>query len=190
MAGLGRCGNLKRFLRLHALKPKLVVRDLVPSLWPALATLFGPRGACGGCWCMYWRLEKGERWEDLQGAPAKRRMKQLVVSGKARGAIAFAGEEPVGWIAYGPRQDFPRLEGLERSPATTRSSLVAALLLHQAGLAGSRRCVGAPAQFASLTAPAGSKDSRGLSGEPEVGAAIAARLCLDGHAFAFRGCGV
>ena len=59
---------------------------------------------------MYWRLKKGERWEDLQGAPAKRRMKALVAAGKAQGAIAFAGEEPVGWIAYGPRQDFPRLE--------------------------------------------------------------------------------
>ena len=59
---------------------------------------------------MYWRLEKGERWEDLQGAPAKRRMRQLVAAGKARGAIAFAGEEPVGWIAYGPRLDFPRLD--------------------------------------------------------------------------------
>jgi predicted GNAT family acetyltransferase len=110
LAGWERRRNLKRFLELQALKPKLVVRDLVPSLWPALETLFGPRGACGGCWCMYWRLEKGERWEDLKGARAKRRMRQLVGAGKARGAIAFAGEEPVGWIAYGTRRDFPRLE--------------------------------------------------------------------------------
>ena len=59
---------------------------------------------------MYWRLQKGERWDDLQGAPAKRRMKALVAAGKAQGAIAFAGKEPVGWIAYGLRQDFPRLD--------------------------------------------------------------------------------
>ena len=59
---------------------------------------------------MFWRLEKGERWEDLKGAPAKRRFKRLVVSGRARGALAFAGEEPVGWIAFGPRRDFPRLD--------------------------------------------------------------------------------
>jgi GNAT superfamily N-acetyltransferase len=59
---------------------------------------------------MFWRLEKGERWDDLKGAPAKRRMRQLVTSGKALGAIAFAGKEPVGWIAYGPRRDFPRLD--------------------------------------------------------------------------------
>lgn len=92
------------------MKPKLTVRDLAPGLWPALESLFGPHGACGGCWCMHWRLEKGERWEELKGAPAKRRMKSLVTSGRARGAIAFAGKEPVGWLAYGPRRDFPRLD--------------------------------------------------------------------------------
>jgi len=59
---------------------------------------------------MHWRLQAGERWEDLKGAPAKRRMKALVVSGRARGAIAFAGKEPVGWVAFGPRRDFPRLD--------------------------------------------------------------------------------
>jgi GNAT superfamily N-acetyltransferase len=91
-------------------KPKLVVKDLSPALWPKLEELFGPRGACGGCWCMFWRLEKGERWDDLKGAPAKRRFKSLVAAGRARGAIAFAGQEPVGWIAFGPRRDFPRLD--------------------------------------------------------------------------------
>ena len=105
-----RGGNIRQFLGLHAVKPKLIVRNLSPALWPALEELFGPRGACGGCWCMYWRLEKGERWDDLKGLPAKPKMKALVAAGKARGAIAFVGKEPVGWIAYGPRRDFPRLD--------------------------------------------------------------------------------
>jgi hypothetical protein len=91
-------------------KTKFSMRDLSPALWPALVELFGPRGACGGCWCMYWRLEKGERWDDLKGAPARRRFRKLVESGEAMGAIAFAGDEPVGWIAYGPRTSFPRLD--------------------------------------------------------------------------------
>jgi GNAT superfamily N-acetyltransferase len=59
---------------------------------------------------MYWRLEKGERWDALKGDRAKRKMKALVAAGKSLGAIAFAGEEPVGWCAYGPRRDFPRLD--------------------------------------------------------------------------------
>ena len=30
--------------------------------------LFGEKGACAGCWCMFWRLEKGERFDDVQHA--------------------------------------------------------------------------------------------------------------------------
>jgi ribosomal protein S18 acetylase RimI-like enzyme len=58
---------------------------------------------------MYWRLEEGERWEDLKGAPAKRRFKGLVTGGEALGVLAYLGNEPVGWCAYGPRTDFVRL---------------------------------------------------------------------------------
>ena len=40
---------------------------LTPALWPALEQLFGEHGACGGCWCMFWRIEKGERYADICG---------------------------------------------------------------------------------------------------------------------------
>lgn len=89
---------------------RLKIIDLTPDLWPALEELFGRNGACGGCWCMYWRLEKGRRWEDLKGVRAKRRLKALVQRAEALGALAFAGDEPVGWCAYGPRRDFARLD--------------------------------------------------------------------------------
>jgi GNAT superfamily N-acetyltransferase len=105
-----KAGKVSQNRNLGAAAPMLVVRDLTPKLWPAMEELFGPRGACGGCWCMYWRLGKGERWEDLKGERAKRRMKALVASGQSLGALAFAGEEPVGWCAFGPRRDFARLE--------------------------------------------------------------------------------
>ncbi len=46
---------------------------LTPELWPALERLFGAHGACGGCWCMWWRVERGGKtWKDIQGAKAKR----------------------------------------------------------------------------------------------------------------------
>ena len=28
--------------------------------WQDLEMLFGLRGACGGCWCMYWRLPRAQ----------------------------------------------------------------------------------------------------------------------------------
>ena len=46
---------------------------LTPETWGDLETLFGPRGAYSGCWCMWWRREKGERWGDIQGAVNKLR---------------------------------------------------------------------------------------------------------------------
>lgn len=87
----------------------LELRDLCPELWPAFEALFGASGACGGCWCWSWRVEDGERWEELKGAEAKRRMQAAVARGDAHGVLAFAGEEPVGWCAYGRRLEYPKL---------------------------------------------------------------------------------
>jgi len=84
--------------------------ELTPDLWPALEQLFGPRGACAGCWCMWWRVERGGAlWDRTRGAPAKRAFKKLVETRRARGVLAFAGDRPVGWCAFGPREDFPRV---------------------------------------------------------------------------------
>lgn len=88
---------------------KLDIRELTPDLWPAIERLFGPRGACGGCWCMYWRVEKGERWADLKGATNRARFRALVESGGAHGLIASAGGEPVGWCSFERRLELPRL---------------------------------------------------------------------------------
>ncbi len=84
-------------------------RELTPELWPEFERLFGKNGACGGCWCMSWRVKDGEHWDDVKGATAKRRMKALVKKGKALGVLAFEGDEPVGWCSYGPRLDYPKL---------------------------------------------------------------------------------
>ncbi len=34
---------------------KIRIAPLTGENWPDLEALFGPRGAVGGCWCMYWR---------------------------------------------------------------------------------------------------------------------------------------
>src|SRR5262245_14820805 len=33
-------------------KYKPTIHPLTPERWPDLEQLFGPRGACAGCWCM------------------------------------------------------------------------------------------------------------------------------------------
>jgi GNAT superfamily N-acetyltransferase len=93
---------------------ELRVEELKPEHWPHLTTLFGSNGACGGCWCMWWRVERGgELWRKTQGGPARRAFKQRVQAGQALGVLAFDGEVPVGWCAFGPRADFPRVERMK-----------------------------------------------------------------------------
>lgn len=57
---------------------------------------------------MWWRMRQGE-WEREKGAGTKRRFRALVKKGPPPGLIAYAGDEPVGWCAIGPRETYPRL---------------------------------------------------------------------------------
>ena len=88
----------------------LTTRELTPELWPQLEELFGDKGACAGCWCMFWRLEKGESFESIQGAKAKARFKRMVQSGAVHGILAFVEDEPVGWCAFERRRDLAKLD--------------------------------------------------------------------------------
>ncbi|RPE81975.1 GNAT family N-acetyltransferase [Vulcaniibacterium tengchongense] len=102
----------------RATETELTVRALARGDWPRLEALFGRNGACGGCWCMWWRLPNGGKaWAAAKGEPNRAAFRALVESGAASGVLAFAGAEPVGWCAIGPRSDFPRLE---RSKALAR----------------------------------------------------------------------
>ncbi|MSR33069.1 MAG: GNAT family N-acetyltransferase, partial [Gemmataceae bacterium] len=78
---------------------------LTPGRWKDLEKLFGPRGACGGCWCMTWRLEK-KHWQESKGIQNKRSFKKIVQNGERPGVIAYQGKEPVGWCALAPRDRF------------------------------------------------------------------------------------
>ncbi|HKE57499.1 MAG TPA: GNAT family N-acetyltransferase [Pyrinomonadaceae bacterium] len=82
-----------------------------PSRWADVADLFGERGACAGCWCMFWRVPR-KQFEAGKGAINKRGLRDLVIKGGKPGVIAYLGKEPIGWCAVAPRADYV---GLERS---------------------------------------------------------------------------
>src|SRR4030042_48278 len=82
---------------------------LTPDRWPDFEKLFGPRGAYGGCWCMWWRLARKD-FEKNQGEGNRKAMKALVEAGTIPGIIACFGKEPAGWCSVAPREDFPVLE--------------------------------------------------------------------------------
>lgn len=78
---------------------------VTPEHWEDLAELFGERGACGGCWCMAWRLPSRE-FRAGKGPKNRRALKKLVDGRQAPGILGYLGEEPVAWCAVAPRTDY------------------------------------------------------------------------------------
>lgn len=90
-------------------RKRLTFHPLTLARWADLERLFGERGACGGCWCMWWRLKRSE-FEKQKGAGNKRAMQAIVQKGDVPGIIAYAGKQPIGWCAVAPREDYDTLE--------------------------------------------------------------------------------
>ncbi|HTL25989.1 MAG TPA: GNAT family N-acetyltransferase [Burkholderiales bacterium] len=76
--------------------------------WKDLETLFGPNGACAGCWCMWFRLPRRE-WTAAKGEGNRRALRRLVGRRVAPGILAYEGGKPVGWVAFAPRAEYVRL---------------------------------------------------------------------------------
>jgi len=89
--------------------PTLEFRPLTAERWPDLEALFGARGACGGCWCMTWRLKRSE-FDRGKGEGNRKAFRAIVRSGVEPGVLAYAGSEPVGWCAVAPREAYTVLE--------------------------------------------------------------------------------
>ncbi|MFA7418678.1 MAG: GNAT family N-acetyltransferase [Melioribacteraceae bacterium] len=88
---------------------KLTYKPLTTKNWKDFETLFGDRGACGGCWCMAWRL-KSSQFEKQKGSGNKKAMRNLVEAKEQIGIIAYVGKIPVGWCSFAPREKYLRLE--------------------------------------------------------------------------------
>jgi predicted GNAT family acetyltransferase len=82
---------------------------LTKKRWSDFETLFGERGACGGCWCMLWRLKRSE-FERQKGKKNKLAMKAIVESGEIPGILAFSRGQPIAWCSVAPRDRFPALD--------------------------------------------------------------------------------
>jgi predicted GNAT family acetyltransferase len=85
----------------------LDIRPVTAGLWPALETLFGPQGACYGCWCSYFRLAPKQR--DAMSKDEKRQLlEQATHEALPPGLIALEEGVPVGWVQVTPRAHVPR----------------------------------------------------------------------------------
>lgn len=92
-----------------ALSPVLEFHPLTTERWKDLEALFGKRGACGGCWCMWWRLKRSQ-FEKQKGQENKKTFKKIVDSGEIPGLLAFTNGQPIAWCSVAPRETYPVLE--------------------------------------------------------------------------------
>jgi GNAT superfamily N-acetyltransferase len=88
---------------------KLTFAALIPERWPDLERLFGERGACGGCWCMWWKLTHAE-FKQGKGEGNRKAFKKIVAAGTIPGILAYHDGQPIGWCAVEPRANYRRFE--------------------------------------------------------------------------------
>ena len=88
---------------------KLKFFPLTSERWNDFEKLFGDNGACGGCWCMWWRLKRSQ-YEKQKGAGNKKSIKKIVNSGIIPGILAYVNNNPIAWCAIEPRESYALLE--------------------------------------------------------------------------------
>jgi GNAT superfamily N-acetyltransferase len=88
---------------------KLEIHPLTPDRWSDLDLLFGPNGADGGCWCMYWRLAR-KQFDAGRGEPNRQMFKKIVQKGDPVGLLAYSEGKAVGWMAIAPRDEYPTMD--------------------------------------------------------------------------------
>jgi GNAT superfamily N-acetyltransferase len=89
---------------------QLAFEPLTRSNWDKFVGLFGEKGACGNCWCMYYRLSHKDFVDGKEDDGNKKAMKKIVWDNKPAGILGFYEGQAIGWCAFAPREDFIRLE--------------------------------------------------------------------------------
>ena len=90
-------------------KQMLVFKPVSLAEWPDMQKLFGPNGADGGCWCMWWRIKRSQ-FDRSHGETNHRAMEAIIRSGEVPGLLAYLESEPIGWCSVAPREAFPVLD--------------------------------------------------------------------------------
>jgi GNAT superfamily N-acetyltransferase len=85
----------------------LVSRPLTPDRLGDLDQVFGEASVARRCYCMHWRRPDGG-YDDSR--PNRDRFADRVDEGPSPGLVGYLGDDPVGWVQVGPRDEFPTLE--------------------------------------------------------------------------------
>jgi GNAT superfamily N-acetyltransferase len=89
---------------------RFTIEPLTKDNWAGFVELFGEKGACGNCWCMFYRLGNKEYQSGKADQGNKKAMKKIVWEGRPAGLLGFVEGQAIAWCAFAPREDFIRLE--------------------------------------------------------------------------------
>lgn len=103
--GKTRASDLEGPTNIQNLKFHPLTRDR----WADLEKLFGDKGACGGCWCMWWRLKRLEFLKQ-RGESNRKALRAIVDSDRHTGIIAYSQGWAIAWCSFAPREEYPALE--------------------------------------------------------------------------------
>lgn len=91
-------------------------KELSRQTWPDFEKLFTQGGGWDFCACMHFQrpcsLPVSERLPSRaeRGVRNRKQKRELLEKGCAHGILVYAEGEPVGWCAYGPREELPRID--------------------------------------------------------------------------------
>jgi GNAT superfamily N-acetyltransferase len=89
---------------------ELTFEPLSKTNWRKFAQFFENNGACGKCWCMYFRLKKQAFEEGKENGGNKELMKKLVWDEQPTGMLGFYEGRPIAWCAFAPRENYVKVE--------------------------------------------------------------------------------
>jgi GNAT superfamily N-acetyltransferase len=89
---------------------QLTFEPVTKDNWDKFVALFGNRGACANCWCMFYRLKQADFKAGKVNDINKSRMKELIREEKPVGIIAIHEGQAIAWCAFAPREDYLKLE--------------------------------------------------------------------------------
>ena len=90
----------------------LDIRPLTPERLPDLGSLFEQGGDPKWCWCAYFRIrgfDFSKGGKERHRAAMEAATYATAEEDRAPGLVAYDGDEAVGWISIGPREDYERL---------------------------------------------------------------------------------
>lgn len=89
---------------------QITIEPLNKTNWTKIVQLFGEKGACGNCWCMFYRLKKADFIKGKANGGNKEALHNLVMKNSPTGILGFHEGQPIAWCAFAPREHFMKIE--------------------------------------------------------------------------------